>query len=334
MKKWPEGLATFKGHDANNPFVYRDTQNTTQVALMSDFGVGQYHSHAIAAQLAHVRYPHVFHLGDVYYGGSQEEFDANYTKLLAPVMQHSVVWSIPENHELYTGGFAYQQFLADHHGTGPGKTLQHGSYFAVQFERHQIIGIDVNWNRRQRYLKAELRDWLDEVIASGEQANRTSILLSGSAPFVYGEAHSTPLYDDLRRWTDAGRIAMWFWGDDHYGALFERDDSKGSFVGSCIGHAGFPGDRQRDSRDSFLVPQWIETEPRFPTQYDLRDDLGNNGWVQLTLLDDGGVELLYVDWLGCKRHRARYQLDLSRGTRLLRQAEKPERFADRTHAFP
>jgi hypothetical protein len=32
----------------------------------------------------------------------------------------------------------------------------------------------------------------------------------------------------------------------------------------------------------------------------------DNGWCQLTMLDDGGVELLYVDWLGCKRFRARY----------------------------
>lgn len=334
MKKWPEGLAPFAMHGAGKPFVYDDPSQSTKVALMADFGVGYYHSHAIAAQLAHLRYPHVFHLGDVYYGGTPKEFDDYYTSLLEPVMQHSLLWSMPENHELYSGGFAYKKFLADHQGAGPGKILQEGSYFAVLFAQHQIVGIDVNWHGRQRYLKAELRDWLDSVIEAGEKAGRTTILLSGSAPFVYGEDHATELYGDLKRWTDRGRIAMWFWGDNHYCALFERDNSKGSFIGSCIGHGGYPGDLQRDKKKNFVIPQWVETEPRFPKGYGLRDDVGNNGWVELTLLDGGGVELLYVDWLGCKRHRARYKLDTSRGGRLLDLDGLPERFTERVHAFP
>jgi hypothetical protein len=275
----------------------------------------------------------VFHLGDVYYGGSQSEFDANYTKILEPVMQNSLLWSIPENHELYSGGFAYQKFLADHRGSGPGKVHQDGSYFCVRFSNHQIVGIDVNWNKRQRYVKPELRAWLEDVLDSGEKSQLTTILCSGSAPWTYGEEHGSKLFEDMKEWTDAGRIAMWFWGDDHYCALFQRDDAKGKFVGSCIGHAGFPGDRQKEKKKSFVEPVWVETEPRFPKKYDLRDDLTNPGWVQLSLLGNGGVELLYVDWLGCKRLRAKYDLDTSSGGRLLKPAEPPEHFP-RDHAFP
>lgn len=333
MGKWPEGLAPFLTHKPGVSFIYQDTRNTKQVALLADFGVGQYHSRAIAAQLEHVKYPHVFHLGDVYYGGSQSEFDANYTRLLEPVMQHSLLWSIPENHELYSGGFAYQKFLADHRGSGPGKVHQDGSYFAVRFSSHQIVGIDVNWNKRQRYEKKELRAWLEDVLDSGEKSQLTTIILSGSAPWTYGEDHGSKLFEDMKEWTNAGRIAMWFWGDDHYCALFKRDDAKGKFVGSCIGHAGFPGDRQKEKQKSFVEPQWVETEPRFPKKYGLRDDLGNNGWCQLSLLAGGGVELLYVDWLGCKRLRARYDVDTSAGGRLLKLAEPPEHFT-RDHAFP
>src|SRR5205823_4779106 len=87
MKKWPEGLAPFLSHDDAHPFVYDDARAARRIALMSDFGCGLYHSRAIAQQLAAQRYPYVFHLGDVYYGGSQAEFDANYTSVLAATMQ-------------------------------------------------------------------------------------------------------------------------------------------------------------------------------------------------------------------------------------------------------
>ncbi|MFN0245937.1 MAG: metallophosphoesterase family protein [Kofleriaceae bacterium] len=336
MKKWPEGLAPFLQHGgANGTFVYADTRATKKIALMSDFGVGQYHSRAIAAQLAHQKYGHVFHLGDVYYGGTQKEFDANYTRVLEPVMQHSLLWSLPENHELYTGGHAFQKFLTDHRGSGPGKVHQDGSYFAVRFANHQVVGIDANWNARQRYLKAELRDWLDDVLDVGEKNKLTTILLTGSGPWEYTSAKSSTLFEDLKRWTNEKRIAMWFWGNDHYCALFERDESKGSFVGSCIGHAGYPGGPMKTGEPSFVVPQFVETEKRFPPAYKLRDDLGNNGWCELAMLPDGGVELLYVDWLGCKRHQATYKVDVqANGGRLLELDGQPKRFTERTLAFP
>jgi hypothetical protein len=332
MKKWPEGLAPFAKHDAQHPFVYNDTKNAKKVALMADFGVGQYHSEAIATQLGHMQYPYVFHLGDVYYSGTQAQFDANYTRLLQPVMAHSQLFSLPENHELYSGGHAYAKFLKDNHAAG--RTLQEGSYFCVRFAQHQFVGLDVNWNQRQRFTRPpEYLKWFEDVMAEGEKKNLTTILLTGSAPFVYGEESSRVLYDDLWNYHKNGRIAMWFWGDDHYCALFQRHDDKASFVGSCIGHAGFPGDKQPPSDKSFVPPQWVETEARFPKDTGLRQDLGNNGWVELTMLDNGGVELLYVDWLGCKRRRVTYDLDTTGGHRLFKM-KHDEHFPERVHSFP
>jgi hypothetical protein len=326
MKKWPNKLAPFISHDAEHPFVYEDQRAATHVALMADFGCGLYHSRAIAKQLEAKRYPYVFHLGDVYYGGSQAEFDANYTSILAETMQHSLLFSIPENHELYGHGIGYQEFLRDNRAQG--RILQDGSYFCIRFARHQIVGIDVNWHARQRFTHEGSRAWLHGVLEQGD--GLTTILLSGSAPFVYGERSTTVLYDDLKRWHAEGRFAMWFWGDDHYCALFERDASRANFVGSCIGHAGFPGDRQAPDRDSFVPTTWVETEPRFPKTYGLRDDVGNNGWVELALLPSGGVELLYVDWLGCRRHRVRYERHADGGLVLADH----QRFERRERSFP
>lgn len=60
--------------------------------------------------------------------------------------------------------------------------------------------------------------------------------------------------------------------------------------------------------------RWLETEPRFPrpaTGPGLRDDLTNNGWCHMRLMDKGGLHLTYVDWLGCKRFFASYSRDPS-----------------------
>jgi hypothetical protein len=312
MKKWPQGLAPFLAHDAARSFVYQDQRAAGQVALMADFGCGLYHSRAIAKQLEARRYPYVFHLGDVYYGGSQAEFDANYTDVLTGTMQHSLLFSLPENHELYGHGTAYQKFLHDQHAAG--RIVQEGSYFCVRFARHQIVGIDVNWNKRQRFTHEGSRAWLQQVLDQGE--GLTTILLTGSAPFIYGEDHTTALYDDLKAWHEKGRFAMWLWGDDHYAAVFERDPGKANFVGSCIGHGGFPGDRQEPGRGGVVPTSWLETEPRFPRSYGLRDDVGNNGWLELGLLPSGGVELLFIDWLGCRRNRQRYEREASGGLEL------------------
>lgn len=331
MKRWPEGLAPFILHGPGHTHVYQDTRSTTKVALIADFGVGQYHSKAIARQLEHMKYPHVFHLGDVYYGGTQSEFDANYANVLAQVMEHSLLFSMPENHELYSGGYAYQKFIADN--LAAKKIVHDGSYFCMRYTKHQIVGIDVNWNKRQRFQHQPQRDWLEQVLKDGEALNLTTILLTGSAPFAYGDDKPTELYEDLKPWHDKGRIALWFWGDDHYCALFRKLEPTAKFVGSCIGHGGFPGDRMDDDAESFVPTHWVETEPRFPRQYELRDDLGNNGWVELTMLDNGGVELLYVDWLGCRRRRVRYDVDSSSGQRQLRLAEDHP-FLQRVHSFP
>jgi len=305
LKLWPAGLASFIQPQRNQTFVYEGKAGTTKIALIADFGVGHYHSEAIARTLTRRAYPYVFHLGDVYYGGTQHEFDNNYTRLLAPVMQRSMLFSIPENHELYSGGGPYQRFLADNRASG--KIIQEGSYFCVRFAKHQIVAVDVNWNGRQCFDQERVavqRQWLGDLLDDGRRKQLTTILLTGSAPYVYGGDEPTRLFDDFGEYFH--RFHMWFWGDDHYCALFPYHADNAPFVGSCIGHGGYPGDRQTEGKRSYLVPDWVETEPRFPSSYELRDDLTNNGWVELTMLDDGGVELVYVDWLACQRAVAKY----------------------------
>jgi hypothetical protein len=133
-----------------------------------------------------------------------------------------------------------------------------------------------------------------------EAGDRTNILLTGSAPYGYGDTTPRPLFGDLKDLiTD--QIGLWFWGDDHYCALFARSPDM-PFYGSCIGHGGFPGNRLRTKLDTCTTyPMWFEDAARFPDWTRLRPDMTNNGWVHATLQPGGGVDLVYVDWLACER---------------------------------
>ena len=309
MQRWPKGLAPYRSHtDSPTSFVYQATKPTTKIALLADFGVGQYQTQCISKQLVAKAYPYVFHCGDVYYAGTEAEFQTNWMGHVGPILNVSTFFGLCENHELYSGGKAYLAFL-DHERLTTKRMCQEGSYFCVRFPKHQVIGIDVNWNGRQRFRHKASRQWLADRLREGDAQKLTTILLTGSAPYVYGDNGTTKLYDDLLEWSEQGHFAAILWGDDHYAALFERSD-RTNFVGACIGHGGYPGDVRKPNGQCFARPLWVETEPRFPRdpEFDkLRHDLGNNGWCELELFEDGGIDVTYVDWLGAKRFWASYR---------------------------
>jgi hypothetical protein len=313
---WPKGLAEMPRH-GNSYFLYTAVDKNGaelpkgkphEIALFADFGTGYYHSWAIAEQLAAWAFPYAFHLGDVYYAGRTDEFAERFEAPLRDVVAKSRLLGLAENHELYFGGENYLEYFKGLHQEK--RSPQEGSYFCVRFPDHQIIGIDVNWQGRQRYQDKELQKWLEARL--GEAGHRTNILLTGSAPFDYGDQDARPLLDDLRPFLADGSIGLWFWGDDHYAALFDRNDDV-PFYGSCIGHGGFPGPRQTESLGSYKThPLWFENEGRFPSWTDIRQDVVNNGWCHATLQPGGGVDLVYVDWLWCKRAQVSFTRNGSR----------------------
>lgn len=303
LGKWPN-LEKFISHTAANPFVYeaQPSELGKPIALFSDFGTGYYHSRLIARQLEQRAPSYAFHLGDVYYAGRQTEFDRYYAEPLRNVVKQTKLFSLIENHELYSGGKWYQAFLRD--AGKRGISPQQGSYFCVRFPRHQIIGIDVNWHKRARFLHEASKQWLAERIASA--GGRTTILLTGCAPYIYGSDTSFTLLNDLWDTVKNGQVPMWIWGDDHYAALFDHNELIAPFYGSCVGHGGYPAPRETAGRPSWSKALWVEDEPRFPSWTGMRGDMLNNGWCELTLRDDGGFALTYLDWLGARRCQATF----------------------------
>lgn len=305
------------------PLATRDGQTT--VALFSDWGTGYYHSRYIAAHIARMGVAQAIHLGDVYYIGSQSQFDDQVTPVLEPLLKQMPVYMLNANHEMDSEGIPYFKYLRHKQAQGRRRGFvaqpQETSYFCLRNDGCQVIGIDTAYHEAGRYKDDDLRAWLGARLEEGRDAGLTTVLLSQNEPYArkkgsggVGIHERRELCDvDLRAFVDAGLIHAWFWGDEHYAALYEANDAM-PFVGSCVGHGGYPfGIKRDDSRPGDLVPLvWAETESRFEGIEGLRQDRGNNGFCHVTLGVDR-IALRYIDW----RFRTRKEATLRRqGSRL------------------
>lgn len=291
------------------------------IALFSDFGTGEYQSRYTATEMAKDKPLYAIHLGDVYYVGEPLEFEEHLVRPLAGVRKTSRLFTLNANHEMYSGGFAYFDFL-DSNRTLPAQE-QEGSYFSLWSERYQIIGIDTAHDYRHN---GELRDrsvhaWLREKLAQGKNATppRTNILLSQNEPFGLGEKRPESLFGqvmDTATRDGTSMVDFWFWGDEHYCALFQRT-AQVPFIGSCIGNAGHPVDwrklhklAERDRAGiGFARSTWIDESPRFPNFR--QDELGNTGYCVMAL-GPQGITLTYKDWLGKPQRRVSFPIGTTR----------------------
>lgn len=300
--------AEFRWHrDHPSGFVYTmpepEPDAPLEIALLADFGTGLYHSRYIAKQLRTRAKPYryVIHLGDVYYAGRQSEFDENFKPFLDPLLDRSGVFTLNSNHEMYSLGKPYFKYMEERRGAS-GLQEQEGSYFCLRSGRFQIVGIDTAYFGNGRHARAELNEWLSRVLREGRASGRTNILLGADHPYDYGSEELTALLDkDLRDIVIGERLVdLWFWGNVHYCALYDRSDAL-PFIGSCIGHGGYPYTRKKAGEKAPTRVAFVETAGRFPDWTGLRPDRGNNGYCAMALSADGSIELNYIDWMSRER---------------------------------
>lgn len=294
-----------------------------KIALFSDWGTGLYHSLFIGKHIEAHQPHYALHLGDVYYSGRDAEFKNHFSKPLAPIMKNSRIFALNANHEMYSGGYPYFAAINERLVSKEGRVAQEqeGSYFCLRNDKYQIIGIDTAFHKDGRYNHQSIYKWLEERLSEGRDTSpqRTNILLSANQPYEIGKEGYTALYTDLQALISDNLIDYWFWGNNHYAALFDRSEQM-PFVGSCVGHGGHPiyrndiigrGKRHRellDGRKSVPPLIWLETEPKFPqVTENLRPELGNHGYCMMEL-DDNGIKLTYYDWLNKKRYSHEFSL--------------------------
>ncbi len=312
----------FRRHDPNNPnsFIY-DLPNPApgaplEVALFADYGVGRYYSDHIAKQFRQRRFPYAIHLGDVYYAGREHEFRDFFIKQIDPILDFTRVFALNSNHEMYSKGKPYFEYMSKRLESSSGIQQQQGSYFCLRSEKFQIVGIDTAFFGSGRCKDEKHLEWLGKVLRDGRATNRVNILLSADHPYEYGNKKLTPLLaKDLKALAlDERLVDLWFWGNTHYCALFDQKSAPTGeipalpFIGSCIGHGGYPYDIYSRGKFEPAPMIFLEEQARFPAWTGIRQDKGNNGYCVLQLKADGSIGLRYIDWMSNQRFAA----DLSR----------------------
>jgi hypothetical protein len=310
---WVEGelrkKAPLRRHTDSTDFRYplppRPDAPETRVALFSDFGTGLYHSQYIAKRILDARPDCAIHLGDVYYSGRPSDFAANFTPFVDPLAAAFPLYVMNANHEMMAGGFAYYDFIDVKRSQQPALQLQEGSYFALYNDILQIIALDTDYDDDGSHRDAARNLWLEHRLIEGRRRGLINVLLTGDEPYALGGVKPTSLYtSDLARYVLPGMVDLWFWGNTHYCALYRRS-ARAPFIGSCIGHGGFPYEtitRATVSGDAWVEVEWFEDATRFPAATRLRPDMGNNGFVILTAREDRTVKLDYIDWRNEPRH--------------------------------
>lgn len=300
-------------------YPLRTAGTRATVALFSDWGSGYYHSHYIAKHVAALDAGQAIHLGDVYYTGTQEEFRERFEPALDKyLLKRMPFFAMNANHEMDTHGIAYFEHLRRKRARGgQGGSVeqpQEGSYFCLSNAHYQVIGIDTAYWKNGR-CRDELgkgcemmREWLAQRLQEGRAAGKVNILLSQNEPYEMRAQELLADLDFVLRGPGPGSaverslVDLWFWGDQHYCALYPPTEQT-PFIGSCIGHGGYPyGLKTRDWFERhFVKPAWGETAFRF----EQRPDRGNNGFCLLEAEPDR-LRLRYIDW----RRNERCTVDL------------------------
>ena len=238
------------------------------VGLLGDWGTGEPVAQVTANQLFGLHQPDVvLHVGDIYYAGTHEETQHNFLlpiiKARALCPQKTVpVYTIPGNHDYYSGGEAFYSLLAQINASEP----QGASFFSLQNDWLQLQAMDTGYYDHILFKVADdithLHDseaeWHCQQIEAGVKAGRKILLFSHhqlfSALLNIGKSNEgkpdSPNYNpNLMKQLGAQlpEVTAWYWGHEHllevYKPYSDFDPNMpgiGLDKGRCIGHSAFP----------------------------------------------------------------------------------------------
>jgi 3',5'-cyclic AMP phosphodiesterase CpdA len=281
--------------------------NDAKIIVVGDWGSGLPRAKKVADRIREEldrdrsRQRVVVHLGDVYYSGSQREYQRNMLNLW-PVREGEDIpsFSLVGNHDMYYGGHAYYGTLL----TDP-RFSKHGgcSYFALQSDDWQLIGLDSG--HEDGGLRGDQARWAKEVVerlADGDRPRpRMTALMSHHQPFSAHQPGAATMVSKLKPVLATGRVDAWFWGHEHRCIHYEATKVDGDRVGfsTCVGHGGVP---------EYLIIKEGETKPK-PWVYEYlehRYGTAQEPWEMFgfVVLDLAGrdMRVRYIDEDGREHH--------------------------------
>jgi predicted phosphodiesterase len=245
----------YRPYNQISDYVFEDRlPGNALVALLADWGTGEDAAKNMLNRIAARKPDVVIHLGDVYYSGTDYEFQ-NYfyaiwqqtfalpklnwnTKAAGPPTQ-PFTFTLAGNHDMYAGGAPYYTTI-DMLG-------QPASYFCLRNADWQFIALDTGLhdsNPTQAGSPTYLEDtevaWMKDKVTTGNGLK--TVLLSHHQLFTGFEQEAIgggPVNQKLQQQVaDAlPQVDVWFWGHEHNLVIFENYLG---VLGRCIGHAAFP----------------------------------------------------------------------------------------------
>lgn len=289
-----------------SPFVERPPRirisNDAQIIVIGDWGSGLERADSVASQIRaelakqERRQQVVVHLGDVYYSGTKREFSQRFLEPW-PVDTASPVISlaVPGNHEMYSGGHAYFDALADSRF----KAQDGCSYFALENDFWQFLGLDTAYEDGGLY--GDQARWARARIVEAPAHLRTC-LFSHHQLYSAHQMGAKALQVKIEPVLATERVDAWFWGHEHRCIVYSPTTWDGHRMGfaSCVGHGGIP---------EYLVMKEKQTcSPPWVYEYLKPFDDGIQPWGTFGFavidLHDSMMSVRYIDEHGTQHYQA------------------------------
>jgi hypothetical protein len=230
-------------HFPQQPAEPRELAPDARVVIVGDWASGIERAQRVAKKMRGAieeatnakRQCHVIHLGDTYYAGWAYEYRKRFLPHwpVAIGEKNSIgSWSLPGNHDMYTGGHGYYSTLLGDERFRPYQ--QGSSRFSLENEDWQLLGLDTAWKDHE--LAGDQAEWVDRKLA--KNGARRTMLLSHHQPFSAYNDGGAQLRAALSGPLANGQIDAWLWGHEHRCAVYEP--TAGLAYGRCIGHGGVP----------------------------------------------------------------------------------------------
>jgi len=250
-------------------FVCEGLPDDLSIGILGDWGTGQSIAVDQLKSLVEKEPDLIIHLGDVYYAGTEDEYD---NKLKALIDNYAKDKSgnpipflnMPGNHDMYAGGQAFYNAFAWQNRRNASSKLpmieQNASYFCLKSISldWQILAMDTSYHDHNPFLvdSGMTRVREREVEWALEKINGfpgQTILLSHHQPFspyeeigsmelkkptdYYKNPHLLALHERLQSESQSG-VCLWIWGHEHNLCIYSP--FAGIEHGRCVGHSAVP----------------------------------------------------------------------------------------------
>ena len=295
-----EGIRMLRKRHAFNPAPPAPVHigDRARVILVGDWGsgipraqlVGTAMRMAVEQGVRENRDVQVIHLGDVYYSGWEFEYRDRflpYWPVKAAEADKIGSWCLNGNHDMYSGGHAYFDFLLK---DARFRKQGQASFFRLFNDNWQLLGLDTAWD--DDGLKDPQASWVKQTL---DQNRQKSILLTHHQLFSAYESGSSVgsvLGQKLGPVLDKGPIDAWFWGHEHRFVIYEPTVHVRN--ARLVGHGGVPVYMTHKDDNTYVKPAVFE-DRRF-----IKSGLEHWAMFGFAILDFEGPEIhvSYVDETG------------------------------------